>query len=275
MSDPAAAPDDEPQPKPAADGSLLAALEGLIARDGREQTARRLEVSERTLRRALAAQQLSRRLTESLERLLQGQAAEPSPAQPAPEHENDDRLETLARRLDRLEQALPELSRQLVDGLAALRSEIESLRRSEPLSPLTGGSGDQRGADVPTLTDRPSPRRIHPELVEPDWAADDERVYGAAWPLVAEWRLQRARFQSDWPQFDGQQAEVRMLELELQLIGEHGLTLPPATLPGNQLQRAERLRQQSLRLREARRNLRQARVQRWLVRLLSLGRRGG
>jgi len=184
-------------------------------------------------------------------------------------------METLGGRLDRLEQALPELSRQLVDGLAALRSEIESLRRSEPLSPLTGGSGDQRGADVPTLTDRPSPRRIHPELVEPDWAADDEQVYGEAWPLVAEWRLQQARFQSDWPQLDGQQAEVRMLELELELIGEHGLTLPPANLPDNQLQRAERLRQQRLRLREARRNLRQARLQRWLVRLLSLGRRGG
>ena len=48
-------------------------------------------------------------------------------------------------------------------------------------------------------------------------------------PLVAEWREQRARFKAYWSSVEGLQAEVRVLEVELVLIKERRLTLPPGS----------------------------------------------
>ena len=59
----------------------------------------------------------------------------------------------------------------------------------------------------------------------------DERELGEAMALIAEWREQWGLFDAPWPKVEGLQAEVRMLELELVLIEEHRLSLPPGEIP--------------------------------------------
>lgn len=101
---------------------------------------------------------------------------------------------------------------------------------------------------------------------------DDAEVFGESMPLVAEWREQRARFKAHWPSVEGLEAEVRMLELELELVEERHLTLPPGQLPWEWDQRRREARRRTQRLGTARSNLRRMRWRRRLLRLLSLAR---
>ena len=65
--------------------------------------------------------------------------------------------------------------------------------------------------------------------VEP--ALDDEAVYGAAWPLIDEWRTLRASHPIGGKSLSWLVTEERILELELAMAEEHGLNLPPETQP--------------------------------------------
>ena len=90
-----------------------------------------------------------------------------------------------------------------------------------------GGTGLPRPAPVAGAVSR----RRHPDLVTAEPDDDDEDVFGDAWPLVDEWR-------GLW---DGHPARgrglawvskrERILEVEVALLEEHGLTLPPETEP--------------------------------------------
>jgi len=60
---------------------------------------------------------------------------------------------------------------------------------------------------------------------------DDAEVIGQVTPLLGEWRSQHERFKAQWSSVEGLEAEVRMLELALQLIEERRLTLAPGRLP--------------------------------------------
>ena len=73
------------------------------------------------------------------------------------------------------------------------------------------------------------PRRKDPEVVTEMPAEDDEEVYGEAWPLVEEWRGLR-----DGHPYEGKSlwwltTHERLLVLELAMLENHGLTLPPET----------------------------------------------
>ena len=74
-------------------------------------------------------------------------------------------------------------------------------------------------------------RRKYPELVTREPAPDDEEVYGAAWPLVEEWRRLREGHPNDGRSLSWLVTEERILNLELAMAEEHGLTLPPETQP--------------------------------------------
>ena len=74
-------------------------------------------------------------------------------------------------------------------------------------------------------------RRQYPELVTREPAPDDEEVYGAAWPLVEEWRRLREGHPNDGRSLSWLVTEERILNLELAMAEEHGLTLPPETQP--------------------------------------------
>ena len=72
-------------------------------------------------------------------------------------------------------------------------------------------------------------RRQYPELVTREPAPDDEEVYGAAWPLVEEWQRLREGHPNDGRSLSWLVTEERILNLELAMAEEHGLTLPPET----------------------------------------------
>ena len=151
-----------------------------------------------------------------------------------------------------------------------LRDEVKTLAWTRP--ELAGaGTGSDADSTASTASAHRSPHRTYPQVVTVDALPDDEQVFGEAMPLVAEWREQRARFDAHWPAVEGLEAEVRMLELELDLIEEHRLTLPPGRLPWEWDQRGRKARRRAQRLGTARRNLRQSRWRRWALRMLSLG----
>ena len=62
-------------------------------------------------------------------------------------------------------------------------------------------------------------------------AEDDEDVFGEVWPLIVEWRELKAVHPDEGKSLSWLLTEERFLALELTLLEEHGLTLPPATFP--------------------------------------------
>ena len=115
------------------------------------------------------------------------------------------------------------------------------------------------------------PSRNHPEVVTIEERPGDDAVFGEAMPLITEWRYEHSMFEQHWPKLEGLRAEVRMLQLEIELIEARELTLPPGELPWAWDQRRRELRRRNQRLGTARSALRRRR----LVRGLSLGLLGG
>ena len=74
-------------------------------------------------------------------------------------------------------------------------------------------------------------RREYPDLVTLDPAPDDEEVFGEAWPMIVEWRGLKATHPNEGKGLDWLRTEERFLALELTLLEEHGMTLPPARFP--------------------------------------------
>ena len=99
----------------------------------------------------------------------------------------------------------------------------------------------------------------------------DDEVFGDAMPLITEWRYEHSQFKQHWPKLAGLEAEVRMLHLEIELIEERELTLPPGVLPWAWDQRRRELRRRNQQLGTARSALRRRRWRRWLVRICTLG----
>ncbi|MCY3923599.1 MAG: hypothetical protein OXG27_14565 [Chloroflexi bacterium] len=127
---------------------------------------------------------------------------------------------------------------------------------------------------MPTHMPRYVSERTYPQVVTMEERAGDDEVFGEAMPLVTEWRYQHAQFQEHWhrqERLEGLEAEVRMLELETELIEEWELTLPPGRLPWEWDQRRRELRRRNQRLGTARANLRRRRRRRWLLRVCTLG----
>ena len=74
-------------------------------------------------------------------------------------------------------------------------------------------------------------RRLDPEVVTEEAADDDPEVYGDAWPLVEEWRRLRADHPHQGKSLSWLTTEERLLVLELAMLEDHGLTLPPEKQP--------------------------------------------
>ena len=67
--------------------------------------------------------------------------------------------------------------------------------------------------------------------------ASDQAVFGDAWPSVKEWSELRANHPFKGNGVDWLEEEIQLRELEIVLIGEHELTLPPETYPWDSLGR--------------------------------------
>ena len=92
--------------------------------------------------------------------------------------------------------------------------------------------------------------------IEP--APDDEEVFGEAWPLIAEWRKLKESHPNRGKGLDWLATEERFLSIELELLEEHGLTLPPETFPLRGLERSSQVSWRRTALSDTRREWKKA-----------------
>ena len=98
----------------------------------------------------------------------------------------------------------------------------------------------------------------------------EEQVYGDATTVIVEWRRVRAEFTEAGGRLGRAVAEERMRELEIAMIEEHGLTLPPAAYPWDGFDRRSELWSRRQALERVRVERARAQLWRWLRRVLTL-----
>ena len=81
-------------------------------------------------------------------------------------------------------------------------------------------------------------RREYPDLVTREPAPDDEDVFGDAFPLVVEWRGLKDSHSTKGRGLAWLAEKERLLTVELTLLEEHGMTLPPERQPLRGLDRS-------------------------------------
>ena len=74
-------------------------------------------------------------------------------------------------------------------------------------------------------------RREYPDLVTREQAEDDEEIFGDVYPLVVEWRELREAHPDEGKGLEWLTTRERLLTVELALLEEHGMTLPPEKQP--------------------------------------------
>ncbi len=247
---------------------LMALLNELVRDKGVMKATQLLGVDYKTLTASMERGRLSRRMRSVLEKaLLEGEGS--------PAAEQRERNDSLDGRVTEVEGRVDALGRDTSKGLSAVRGDVKALgdeqaqmgrrlahlesgRAARDAQATTGASGKPQG--------RASLRREFPDLVTREPADDDADVFGDAWPLIVEWREMKAAHPNRGGGLDWLATEERLLTVELALLEDHGMTLPPETYP---LRGFERDGQTSWR-RTARSDTRRALKKRELLNTLSL-----
>ena len=257
---------------------LMGFLRELERQEGRVATAALLGVNYKTVARALDEDRVTGRMADALELLL-GTGG-------------DTEMEQLRRQVRLLAERVAALEER---GDALLVAVLAGEERDGIPGESDGGSDDDqehssvqpgggnKGAPVqspPTAppvaglgAGRPArPRRVDTELVTREPAGDDPEVYGDAWPLVKEWRELKDRLPVRGRSLSWLTNYERLLTLELAMLEEHELTLPPQKQPvRDSLSRRDHTRWRWKALDRTQVSIRKRKLLRWLRRLLTLG----
>ena len=253
---------------------LMALLQHIVEEKGRRGAARMLGVDHRTVAASIEGGRLSKRVRGALEfALLTG--ADPETAR------HKGRIEALEKRMASLEAAEKaghaELRRALEDGIAGLREDYaQAIRLIEKRLAVLESSQEARGISEATskVPERPPVKpawRQYRDLVtlEPEQA--EEQIYGDVLPLIVEWRRVRSEFLAGGGKLGKEQAEERLRELEIALIDEYGMTLPPATYPWDQFQKRDELQRRVKAMEESQSEWVRLQLMQWLRRFLTFG----
>ena len=246
---------------------LMALLHDLVRREGgRSGAARALGVDRRTVGTGIDEGRLTQRLRGALEGVLQqenGSAAEG----PKPNDALERRLEALEEELHGgLDAASGEL-KALREELALTLEKVEELlasreaqqENSQESHGAADAPGEAEGRQKAPEAGKPKakakfPKRLYPELVTKEPAPDDEEVFGEAWPLIEEWReIWKTGHVGTGKGLAWLETEERVRELEVAMLEEHGLTLPPEKQPLHGLYRSAQLNWRKDTLHEVRR----------------------
>ena len=259
---------------------LLASLREMVDSVGPVKAADALGVTYRTVTRAIETNTLTRRMEDAL-KLRQFEAGG-AMAEPVTR-----RLDALERRQDELEAGLLLLAREVGAQSAKVAGDSGELRDALPARDPEDepeGPGERKPDATPAAAGAPQAvigrtRRVgrlplgHPEVVTLEPVPDEEFDYAEAAPLVVEWRQARAAFLSHGSsRVERARGGVRMCELEILLIGDHELTLPPSTYPWDESRRRDALYWGKASLAHARWELVQALFWRWVRLVVTLGR---
>ncbi len=216
---------------------LMALLQELEREHGRKQAAELLGVDRRTLDISLDEGALSRRMRGALDKALQAGVGSAAAEQRDRNDQLADRLEELEGKVEEQGKEMRANNRASEDRDRAIREEVaQGFHKVEKmLAGLETGRGGQDGAQAngagPQLRRRATLRREFPDLVTLEPAEDDEDMFGEVWSLIVEWRELKAVHPDEGKSLSWLTTEERFLALELTLLEEHGLTLPPATFP--------------------------------------------
>ena len=211
---------------------LMTLLQELVRDKGYQGAARVLEIDQKTITESARTGVLTRRVRQALERGLQegvGSAA-------ARQRERNDRLEERVQQLEEGHEALGSEVRQRLavveggglrgEGGAEVGQAPERPPQAEPSRSEAGTSGTERNPPP-----RPLQRREYPDLATRQPADDDEEVFGDAWALIVQWRELKDAHPNEGKGLAWLADEERLLEVELALLEEHGMTLPPEKRP--------------------------------------------
>ena len=217
---------------------LMALLQELVRDKGFKGAARVLEVDQRTVAESAKTGRLSRRVRQALERALQEGVGSAAARQRERNEKLEERVEALEKGQEALGKGHDELGKEVRRRVAAVEGRVEALRRDGAQGTGAGHAGagpSQAEAGASGMGRKPPPRprlrREYPDLVTLEPAPDDEEVFGEAWPLIVEWRELKASHPNEGKGLDWLRTEERFLALELALLEEHGMTLPPARFP--------------------------------------------
>ena len=247
-------------PEETSDDELLVFLWQLVDEHGKVGAAALLRLNFRTLDSALRTEQVSQHVRAAAQRYLG------DPAEPDAESQSQQAAQREQRMLE-LEQRVDDLSNE-VSALRAVIGELqERLAEGTDSGPLP--------EHLNSLPAEPAPpfARAYPTVVP------GEALPGEAWTdvvqgAVGEWREAQADRATAWHTLAWLRASRRLLELELQLIDDHQLTLPPADYPWSNARRRRELRTRQAALHHIRLRLFWTKPLHWLVRALTLGRWG-
>ncbi len=241
-------------------------LRELVREEGKMEAAELLGVNYKTLARAEETGKITGRMGDALERLL-GTGDDPEVAK-------------LRERVDALEGGVEALAKELRDGLGEIRAAVAGSAEAQGQDHAQDGDHDdgagrsETGAAPPVVGLRPrqpfTERRLDPEIVTEEPAEDDQEVYGDAWPLVEEWRRLRADHPHRGKSLSWLTTEERLLVLELAMLEEHGLTLPPEKQPLRGFGRKGQTTHRWKALADTRVALRKRKLLRWVRRVLTL-----
>ena len=263
---------------------LMALLDELVRDKGARKAAADLDVDHRTLAASLESGRLTRRMRVALDRALLAGGGSPA-------REQQERNEELAERLERVEGRVEVVGQDAGQGLTDVQDEVKALRNEQGqalqsvesrLSKVEGSgedAGDAGDAEIEVGESGPvgrSPqrktrlRREFPELATLETAEDDADVYGDAWPLIQEWRELKESHPNRGKGLEWLLEKERLLEVELALLEEHGLTLPPETYPLRGLDRGAQVNWRHKALVDTQRARKKREILLWLRRVLSL-----
>ena len=217
---------------------LMTLLQELVRDKGFKGAARVLELDQRTVAECARTGQLSRRVRQALERALQegvGSAA-------ARQRERNDRLEkrveALEKGCDEMAKGYDTLGKDLRRRIAAVEGRVEALKSSDAQGTGAGHAGagpsqsESGAADAGSKpSSRPTVRREYPDLVTIEPAEDDEEAFGDAWSLIVEWRALKDAHPNEGKGLAWLAEEERLRVVELALLDDHGMTLPPEKRP--------------------------------------------
>ena len=242
-------------------------LRELVRAEGKMEAAELLGVNYKTLARAEKSGEITGRMGDALERLL-GTGDDPE-------------VERLRERMTALEGGMDALAKEMRGGLAEIRAavagrdEAQGQGAGQPQAQDGEGAGRSETRAAPPVAGLRSERRVRlprldPEVVTEGPADDDAEVYGAAWPLVEEWRSLRAGHPRQGKSLSWLTTEERLLTLELAMLEEHGLTLPPETQALRGFGRKGQINHRWKALYDTRVALRKRKLLRWVRTVLTL-----
>ena len=257
------------------DVRLTALLNDVMDELGQVKAAQELGIDRKTLWRCRTTGQLTPRLSDALERLLLSKDLSEAMR--------------LKKRIDGLAQVVSALEEELRGGFENVVGEAKTLRGEHARSMRhverrlvaleAGRNGMEEDASVGGDREagpgrRYVPPRAYPQLVTQEAEPDEESAYGDATPVIVEWRKARAEFLDlleTGTELAQEEARMGMLHLEIAIIEEHELTLPPASHPWGWEDRQEQARRRRRRLGDAEVDRNRALLRLWLRRVLTFG----